>query len=157
RAAFGAARYCPLRTTPKPVVHGVQSAVVVGRGGEEIHTDELGRVRVQFPWDSEHRFDENSSCWVRVSQGWAGAGFGLVTIPRVGQEVLVGFLEGDPDQPIVVGRVFNGTARVPYKLPEHKAVSAIRTATSPASGGYNELRFDDAAGAELVHIQAERH
>lgn len=149
--------YRPARLTPKPHVHSVQSAVVVGPRGEEIHTDEYGRVRVQLAWDRDGTYDERSSCWMRVSQGWAGVGYGMVSIPRVGQEVLVGFLDGDPDQPVVVGRLHNGTSPAPYKLPEHKAVSGWKTASSPGGEGYNELRFEDVKGSELVHLQAERN
>lgn len=156
-AASANAPYRPPRQTSKPVAKGVESAVVVGPKGEEIHTDEFGRVRIQFPWDRTGRYDESSSCWVRVSQAWAGPGFGLTTIPRIGQEVLVGFFGNDPDQPVVVGRLHNGTNPVPYKLPENKAVSGLRSATSPRSDGFNELRFDDTRGNELVHVQAERN
>jgi type VI secretion system secreted protein VgrG len=134
----------------------VQSAVVVGPAGEDIHTDEFGRVRVQFHWDREGRFDERSSCWVRVSQGWAGGAYGMVALPRVGQEVLVGFIEGDPDQPVVVGRVFNNTTRVPYKLPEQRTVSTWKSNSTPGSEGFNEILLDDAAGGERVYIQAEK-
>ncbi|HRI72305.1 MAG TPA: type VI secretion system tip protein TssI/VgrG, partial [Polyangium sp.] len=157
KAASASAPYRPPRQTPKPVARGVESALVVGPKGEEIHTDEFGRVRIQFPWDRQGQYDDASSCWVRVSQGWAGAGFGLTTIPRVGQEVLVGFFGSDPDQPVVIGRLYDGTNPVPYKLPENKAVTGLRTATSPRTGGYNELRFDDTRGSELVHVQAERN
>ncbi len=156
KAVFASLPYRPPRRTPKPEARGVESAVVVGPKGEEIHTDEFGRVRVQFPWDREGKYDAQSFCWVRVSQGWAGAGFGMMAIPRVGQEVLVGFLGGDPDQPVVVGRLHGGTQPVPYKLPENKAVSGWRTESSPRSGGFNEIRFDDTRGRELVHVQAER-
>ena len=155
-AVFVADPYRPARVTPKPVVHGVQSATVVGPEGQEIHTDEFGRVRVQFPWDREGNSDENSSCWMRVSQGWAGIGYGMINVPRVGQEVLVGFLQGDPDQPLVVGRVFNEVHPVPYKLPEHKTVSGWRTSSSPANGGYNEIKLEDRAYKELVYVQAQR-
>jgi type VI secretion system secreted protein VgrG len=156
QAVSAGAPYRPQQVTPKPTIQGMQSAVVVGPSGEEIHTDELGRVRVQFHWDREGEYDDNSSCWMRVSQGWAGGGFGMIALPRVGQEVLVGFLEGDPDHPVVVGRLFNGTSRVPYDLPKHKTRSGIRTDSSPGSGGYNELMFEDAKGQELVYLQAER-
>ncbi len=158
RAAFvgsGQAWLPPLRA-PRPRVHGVQSAVVVGPEGEEIHTDELGRIRVQFPWDREGRFDERSSCWLRVSQGWAGGAFGMMALPRVGQEVLVEFVGGDPDQPVVVGRVYNGVSHVPYKLPEHRTVSAWKSASSPGGEGSNEILFEDARGGERLFVQAER-
>lgn len=148
--------YRPPRLTPKPRIFGIQSALVVGPEGEEIHTDPFGRVRVQFHWDREGRYDDDSSCWVRVSQGWAGGGFGLITIPRVGHEVLVGFFEGDPDQPVIIGRVFNGEALVPYELPANKTVSTWKSNSSPASGGFNEIKFEDARGRELVYVQAER-
>ena len=145
----------PLRT-PKPRVYGVQTATVVGPRGQEIHTDEYGRVRAQFPWDREGKMDEEVGPWMRVTQGWAGTGFGMIQIPRIGQEVLVAFLDGDPDEPIVVGRVFNALEPVPYKLPENKTVSGWKTASSPHTGGYNELKFEDKAGKELVYHQAQR-
>jgi type VI secretion system secreted protein VgrG len=148
--------YRPQQVTPKPIAEGVQTATVVGEKGQEIDPDEFGRVLVQFPWDREGQSDDRSSCWLRVSQGWAGTGFGFVTIPRVGQEVLVGFLEGDPDQPIVVGRVFNQTNPVPYALPEHKTRSTWKSQSSPKSDGFNEILFEDLAGAELVFMQAQR-
>jgi type VI secretion system secreted protein VgrG len=156
RAAFAATPHRPSAVTPKPTVDGVQSATVVGPSGQEIHTDEFGRVRLQFPWDREGTNDDKSSAWVRVSQGWAGTGFGLINLPRVGQEVLVGFLEGDPDQPVVVGRVFNKTNPVPYTLPQHKTRSTWKSRSSPGGNGFNELMFEDSAGSELVYAQAEK-
>ena len=141
---------------PQRRIHGLESATVVGPAGEEIHTDEFGRVRVQFPWDREGAHDERSSAWVRVSYGWAGAGFGMVSVPRIGQEVVIAFLGGDPDQPIVVGRLYNGTHPPPHTLPEGKTISAWRSRSTPSSEGYNELYFDDRAGAELVYLRAER-
>jgi type VI secretion system secreted protein VgrG len=158
RAVPASAPYRPAKTTPRPRISGVQSAIVVGPEGEEIHTDEHGRVRVQFHWDRAGARDERSSCWIRVSQGWAGSGFGMMVIPRVGQEVLVGFFEGDPDQPAIVGRVYNAQSLVPYKLPENKTRSAWRSASTPAGdpAGYNEILFEDARGAELLGIHAER-
>lgn len=149
-------RYVPPRKTPKPQVFGVESAVVVGATGQAIHTDEFGRVQVQFHWDREGSHDDRSSCWMRVNQGWAGAGFGMMALPRVGQEVLVSFFGGDPDQPVIVGRVFNGTSPVPLKLPEHKTVSTWRSDSTPGSDGFNEIRFEDAKGSERVYMQAER-
>ncbi len=146
----------PLKT-PKPVVYGVQSATVVGPQGQEIHTDEFGRVRVQFPWDREGKLDDRSSCWIRVSQGWAGTGFGMIMLPRIGQEVLVGFLEGDPDQPIIVGRVYNATNQVPYKLPQHKTRSTWKSDSSLGGGGFNEIMFEDLKGKELVYVQAQKN
>lgn len=157
RAGFSSVPYRPPQVTPKPQIHGVESAVVVGPKGEEIHTDEFARVRVQFHWDRYADFSDKSSCWVRVSQGWAGSGFGMIAIPRVGQEVLVAFLSGNPDQPVVVGRLFNSTSPAPYKLPENKTVSGWKSDSSPGSNGYNEIKFEDARGRELVAIQAERN
>ncbi len=159
RAVPAETPYRPAKTTPHPRVGGVQSAIVVGPKGEEIYTDELGRVRVQFHWDREGKLDENSSCWVRVSQGWAGTGFGMMVLPRVGQEVTVGFFEGDPDMPVVVGRVYNAINRVPYKLPDDKTKSGWRTQSSPgdaSSPAYNELMFEDKKDAELVSLRAQR-
>jgi len=148
--------YRPERRTPRPRIHGVQSAVVVGPGGEEIHVDEFGRVRVQFHWDREGSYNDFSSCWIRVNQGWAGAGYGFLNLPRVGQEVLVEFFEGDPDRPVVTGRVFSYTRRVLYKLPDEKTKSGWKTESSPGAGGFNELSFEDAAGREVVHFQAQK-
>jgi type VI secretion system secreted protein VgrG len=145
----------PLRT-PKPRIYAVQTATVVGPRGQEIHTDEYGRVRAEFPWDREARSDEESGPWMRVSQGWAGTGFGMIQLPRIGQEVLVAFLDGDPDMPIIVGRVFNALEPVPYKLPENKTVSGWRSRSSPKSDGYNEIKFEDKAGKEHVYHQAQR-
>ena len=156
-AVFAGVPYRPLRATPKPDVTGTQSAVVVGRSGQEIDVDELGRVRVQFPWDREGTNDDGSSAWIRVSQGWAGTGFGLINIPRIGQEVLVGFLGGDPDQPVIVGRVFNNQNPVPYKLPDHKTRSTWKSNSSPGGGGFNEIMFEDLAGQELVFMQAQKN
>jgi len=157
QAVFADVPYRPALRTPKPKLEGVQSATVVGASGQEIHTDEFGRVRVQFPWDREGRSDDGSSCWVRVGQGWAGTGYGMIVIPRVGQEVLVGFLDGDPDQPIVVGRVFNAKQAVPYKLPEHKTRSTWKSDSSLGSNGFNEIMFEDLKGQELVYEQAEKN
>jgi len=140
----------PRRTTPRPVVRGVQPAVVVGPGGEEIYVDEYGRVKVQFFWDREGKRDENSSCWVRVSQAYAGKNWGAVTIPRIGQEVIVDFLEGDPDQPIILGRVYNADQTPPYPLPAQKMVSGLKSESTPGGGGYNEYVMDDTKGNELI-------
>jgi type VI secretion system secreted protein VgrG len=156
RAGFADVPHRPALKTPRPAVQGIQSAVVTGPAGEEIHTDEHGRVRVQFHWDREGKHDENSSCWMRVNQGWAGSGYGLVALPRVGQEVLVAFLEGNPDLPVVVGRLFSSTARSPYPLPGEKTKSGWKSASSPGGGGYNEIMFDDAKGKELFNVQAEK-
>jgi type VI secretion system secreted protein VgrG len=156
RAHFADVPHRPALATRRPRILGPQSAVVVGPSGEEIHVDEFGRVRVQFFWDPEATSDEHSSCWIRVSQGWAGAGYGMTMLPRVGQEVLVGFLDGDPDQPIVVGRVHNANEQVPYPLPRNKTVSTWKSRSTPSSDGFNEIKFDDDAGNELVYIQAEK-
>jgi type VI secretion system secreted protein VgrG len=155
-ACSAAVAYRPPLGTPKPRVSGVESATVVGQAGEEIHTDEFGRVRVQFHWDRLGTMDERSSCWIHVSQPWGGAGYGGVNLPRVGQEVIVDFLGGDPDRPIVVGRVYTNLQKVPYKLPDNKTQSGWKSNSSPETGGYNEIMFEDAAGKELVRIQAEK-
>jgi type VI secretion system secreted protein VgrG len=145
------------RTTPKAVIQGPQTAFVVGTAGEEIDTDEFGRVKVQFHWDRYGKVDENSSCWVRVSQPWAGKGWGAINIPRIGQEVVVEFLEGDPDRPIITGRVYNASAKVPYELPANKTISSLKSNTSKGGGGFNEIRFEDKKGEEQVFIHAEKN
>jgi type VI secretion system secreted protein VgrG len=157
RAVSAGAPWRPALRTPKPRIRGIQSATVVGASKDEIHADELGRVRVQFPWDREGERDETSSCWIRSGEGWAGAGYGWLTLPRVGQEVLVSFLDGDPDQPILVGRVFNAAQPVPYKLPESKTISTWKSDSSPGSQGFNEILFEDKKGGELVYVQAEHN
>jgi type VI secretion system secreted protein VgrG len=149
--------YHPPLRHPKPQAGGAESATVVGPAGEEIHVDEFGRVRVQFHWDREGKRNERSSCWIHVSQPWAGAGFGGTNLPRVGQEVIVDFLGGDPDRPVITGRVYTNLQKTPYSLPEHKTRSGWRSNSSPAYGGYNELMFEDRAGAELVHLRAQRN
>ncbi len=157
QAVMSDAPYRPAIKTPIPRIHSVQSATVVGPSGQEIHTDEFGRVRVQFPWDREGKNDDFSSCWIRVSQGWAGTGYGMLVIPRIGHEVLVGFLNGNPDAPVVVGRVFNATERVPYKLPDHKTRSTWKSDSSMGSDGFNEIMFEDLKGKELVYVQAQKN
>ncbi|WP_437317094.1 type VI secretion system Vgr family protein [Sorangium sp. So ce385] len=156
QAVFADSPYRPPRRAPKPVVHGFQSAVVVGPSGQEIHTDEFGRVRVQLAWDREGQKDEHSSCWMRVHQGWGGAGWGMLTLPRIGQEVLVTFLQGDPDQPVVVGRTYNAVQSAPYALPEHRTRSTWKSDSSPGAGGFNEVMFEDLKGKELVWQQAQK-
>jgi type VI secretion system secreted protein VgrG len=156
QAVFAEAPFHPQPVTPRPVAPGLVTARVVGPSGQEIHTDEFGRVRVQFPWDRIGQNDEHSSCWIRVSQGWAGTGYGTILLPRIGQEVLVGFLGGDPDQPIIVGRLYNATQQVPYTLPDSKDVSGWKSNSTPGSDGFNELRFEDAKGQEQVYLQAQR-
>ncbi|NUQ74133.1 MAG: type VI secretion system tip protein VgrG [Polyangiaceae bacterium] len=148
--------YRPPLSTPKPKVSGVESATVVGPPGEEIHCDEFGRVRVHFHWDRESAMDDKSSCWIHVSQPWAGGSFGGTNLPRVGQEVIVDFLGGDPDRPIIIGRVYTNLKKVPYKLPENKTQSGWKSESSPGGGGFNELRFEDKKGKELVYMQAEK-
>jgi type VI secretion system secreted protein VgrG len=146
----------PALTTPRPTVKGVQSAVVVGPSGEEIYTDEHGRVKVQFFWDRLGKKDEKSSCWIRVSQVWAGEGWGAMHIPRVNQEVLVDFFEGDPDRPIIVGRVYHGTNVPPYALPANKTRSTIKSNSTPGGNGSNELRFEDKAGSEEIYLHGQK-
>jgi type VI secretion system secreted protein VgrG len=148
----------PRRTTPRPFVHGAQTAVVVGPAGEEIFTDKYGRVKVQFHWDRQGKNDANSSCWIRVGTLWAGKQWGVIHIPRIGQEVIVDFLEGDPDQPLIVGSVYNAETMPPYDLPANKTQSGVKSRSSlggtPAN--FNEIRFEDKKGCELLHIHAER-
>ena len=144
--------------TPKALVHGPQTAFVVGPERDEIHTDKHGRVKVQFHWDRLGKEDENSSCWVRVSQPWAGRGFGFVQIPRIGDEVVVSFLEGDPDRPLITGRVYNAVNDAPWTLPDHATVSGVKTRSSKGgwAGTANELRFEDAKDKEYIRLQAEK-
>lgn len=150
--------YRPPRLTPKPVMPGTQSAVVVGPSGEEIWVDKYGRVKVQFHWDRQGKKDENSSCWMRVSSTWAGKQWGFVQLPRIGQEVLVDFLEGDPDQPIVTGRVYNADQMPPWALPDNQTQSGLKTRSSKGGGAanFNELRFEDKKGSEQVFLHAEK-
>jgi len=145
----------PERATPRPTVRGCQTAMVVGPAGEEIHTDQYGRVKVQFHWDREGKRDENSSCWVRVSQPWAGQGWGGIAIPRIGQEVVIDFLEGDPDRPLIVGRVYNAESMPPYGLPAGAVISGMKSNSTKGGGGYNEIVMDDTKGNELVRVHAQ--
>jgi type VI secretion system secreted protein VgrG len=145
------------RRTPKPFVQGAQTAIVVGPSGEEIYTDEFGRIKVQFHWDREGQGDEKASCWIRTSQAWAGAGWGSVCIPRIGHEVIVDFLEGDPDRPIVTGRVYHGTNRPPYALPDKKTMTAFKSNSSKGGSGFNEIRLEDKKGEEQIFVHAERN
>lgn len=148
------ATYRPQRITPKPVVQGPQTAFVVGPSGEEIYTDEWGRIKVQFHWDRYSKTNENSSCWVRVAQPFAGKEWGFTGYPRVGHEVVVHFLEGDPDYPLVVGSLYNGEAKPPYKLPDWKTRTGYKSKTYQGSG-YNELYFEDKKGYEEIYIHAQ--
>jgi type VI secretion system secreted protein VgrG len=150
--------YRPPRVTPKAVVRGVQTAVVVGPPGEEIYVDKYGRVKVQFFWDREGKKDDKSSCYIRVSSTWAGKQWGFIQIPRIGQEVIVDFLEGDPDRPIIVGRVYNAEQMPPYELPMNKTQSGVKTRSSMDGGAadFNELRFGDMKGSEQILIHAQK-
>ncbi|MCL1060803.1 type VI secretion system tip protein VgrG [Shewanella benthica] len=147
------------RPNPKPLVTGPQMAIVVGPENEEIFCDEFGRVKVQFPWDrygnGDASVNKGSSCWVRVSQAWAGGQYGMMAIPRIGHEVIVNFLEGDPDQPIITGRAFNVISQVPYPLPANKTRTGIKTQTHKGEGS-NELRFEDECDKEEIYIHAQK-
>jgi|CXWL01.1.fsa_nt_gi type VI secretion system secreted protein VgrG len=144
------------QVTPKPMVQGPQTAVVVGKSGEEIWTDKYGRVKVQFHWDRYGKMNESSSCWVRVSQLWAGKNWGAMFIPRIGQEVIVEFLEGDADQPIITGRVYNAEQTVPYALPAEQTKSTIKSNSSKGGGGSNEFRFEDKKGSEEIFLHGQK-
>ena len=149
----------PLRPPPvpaRPRVHGPHTAIVVGPAGEEIHTDEHGRIKVRFHWDRVSPADDTASCWIRVAQTWAGVGWGSVFIPRVGMEVLVEFIDGDPDRPLVTGCVYNAHHRAPYPLPDQKTRSALKTESTPGGGGFNEISFEDARGNEELFLHAQR-
>lgn len=149
--------YRPPRKTPRPVVEGTQTAVVVGKSGEEIWTDEHGRIKVQFHWDREGKRDENSSCWVRVATPWAGKGWGQLHVPRIGQEVVVDFLEGDPDRPLVVGSVYNANYPPPYDTSgDGSTKSGLKSRSSKGGGGYNEISIDDAKGDEKITVHAQK-
>lgn len=148
--------YRATQVTPKPMVQGPQTAVVVGKSGEEIWTDKYGRVTVQFHWDRYGKMNESSSCWVRVSQNWAGKNWGAMFIPRIGQEVIVEFLEGDPDQPIITGRVYNAEQTVPYALPANQTQSGIKSNSSKGGGGSNEWRFEDKKGSEEIYLHGQK-
>lgn len=148
--------YRPPRVTTRPIMRGPQTATVVGPSGEEIFTDKYARVKVQFHWDRLGKKDQNSSCFVRVSQTWAGSGWGFIQIPRIGQEVIVDFIEGDPDLPIITGRVYNASQMPPYGLPGSATQSGWKSDSSKGGGGYNELMFEDKAGSELVNFQAQK-
>ncbi|MBN2492831.1 MAG: type VI secretion system tip protein VgrG [Planctomycetes bacterium] len=147
----------PARITPKPIIQGAQTAIVTGPAGEEIYTDRFGRVKVQFHWDREGKKDDKSSCWIRVAQPWAGQGWGTIAIPRIGQEVIVSFLEGDPDRPIITGRVYNADQMPPYALPANATVSGVKSNSSKGGGGFNEIRLEDKKGEEQVFIHAEKN
>jgi len=144
-------------STPKPVIAGAQTAVVVGPEDQEIHTDEFGRVRVCFKWDRFHGSDESdTSCWVRVAQLWAGKQWGAMFLPRVGHEVVVQYLDGDPDRPLVTGAVYNADNMPPYAMPDNKNISGIKSNSTTGGSGFNEIKFDDTKGKELLFIHAEK-
>ncbi len=147
----------PPMLTPRPTIHGSQTAVVVGKSGEEIYTDKYGRVKVQFHWDREGTKDENASCWIRVGQIWAGQGWGAVWIPRVGHEVIVSFLEGDPDRPLITGSVYDGVNMPPYALPGEMTKSTIKSNSTKGGGGFNEIRFEDKKDSEQIFIHAQKN
>ena len=149
----------PLASTHRPIVKGPQTALVVGPKGEEIWTDQYGRVKVHFYWDRHDQSNENSSCWIRVSQSWAGKNWGSMQIPRIGQEVIVSFLEGDPDRPIITGRVYNAEQTVPYDLPENATQSGMKSRSSKGGtpANFNEIRMEDKKGLEQLYIHAERN
>jgi type VI secretion system secreted protein VgrG len=150
--------YRPPLRTPRPAVQGSQTALVVGPAGEEIYVDKYGRVKVQFYWDRQGKKNETSSCWMRVSSAWAGKKWGAIHIPRIGQEVIVDFLEGDPDLPIITGRVWNDDQMPPYDLPDNKTQSGIKSRSSKGGGTdtFNEIRMEDAKGKELLYVHAEK-
>jgi type VI secretion system secreted protein VgrG len=148
----------PSRTTPRPIIEGTQTAVVVGPSGQEIFTDKYSRVKVQFPWDRQGTNDANSSCWVRVATPWAGQQWGIIHIPRIGQEVVVAFEEGDPDRPIIVGSVYNAQNMPPYTLPDNMTQSGYlsRSTLKGTADNFNQLRFEDKKGSEEVYFHAEK-
>ena len=144
------------RRTPRPFIPSTQTAVVVGKSGEEIYTDEYGRVKVQFPWDREGENDEKSSCWIRTAQGWAGKGWGSWFIPRIGMEVVVSFLDGDPDRPLITGCVYNAEQTLPYTLPDKMTTSTWLSRSSKEGEAGNELRFDDTKDSEELYVHAQK-
>jgi type VI secretion system secreted protein VgrG len=146
----------PQRVTPKPAIVGTQTAIVVGKSGEEIWTDKYGRIKVQFHWDQKGKNDENSSCWIRVDYGWAGKQWGGIFLPRIGQEVIVSYLEGDPNRPLVTGAVYNAQQVVPYTLPDEQTKSTIKSNTSKGGQGFNEIRFEDKKDSEEMYFHAQK-
>jgi type VI secretion system secreted protein VgrG len=144
------------RKTPRPLIRGPQTAKVVGQSGQEITTDQYGRIKVKFPWDRSAAQDETCSCWIRVSQAWAGANWGAMVIPRIGQEVIVEFLEGNPDRPIVTGSVYNANVTIPYAMPDNMTRTTLKSNSSQGGGGFNELRFEDKKGEEEVFFHAQK-
>ena len=151
-----AIQFRPALRHPKPLIHSTQTAMVTGPESEEIYCDKFGRVKVKFHWDRREQEDETTSCWVRVASSWAGAHYGAVTLPRVGMEVLISYLEGDADRPIVMGCLPNSLNPVPYELPANKTKSVFRSRSSASSQGFNEVSFEDRSGDELVYLRAQR-
>lgn len=149
--------YRPQQATIKPRITGPQTAIVVGKSGEEIWTDKYGRIKVMFHWDRDAEADEKSSCWIRVSQSWAGKNWGSIQIPRIGQEVLVDFIHGDPDRPIVIGSVYNGSAMPPYDLPANATMSGVKSRSSKGGDGFNEIRFEDKKDEEQIFIHGQKN
>jgi len=147
----------PPMVTPKPKIVSTQTAIVTGPEGEEIWTDNYGRIKVQFHWDQEGQYDDNSSCWIRVNQGWAGKGWGHIGLPRIGQEVIVSFLNGDPDRPLVTGAVYNAQQVLPYPLPTEQTKSTLKSNSSKGGQGFNEIRLEDKKGQEQLFIHAEKN
>ncbi|HKC63300.1 MAG TPA: type VI secretion system tip protein TssI/VgrG, partial [Pyrinomonadaceae bacterium] len=146
----------PQRVSPKPRIVGTQTAIVVGKSGEEIWTDKYGRIKVQFHWDQKGKNDENSSCWIRVNYGWAGKQWGGIFLPRIGQEVIVSYLEGDPDRPLVTGAVYNAQQVTPYTLPDEQTKSTLKSNTSKGGQGFNEIRFEDKKDSEEIYFHAQK-
>ncbi|HBB94878.1 MAG TPA: type VI secretion system tip protein VgrG [Blastocatellia bacterium] len=146
----------PPRVSSRPRISGTQTAKVVGKSGEEIWTDKYGRVKVQFHWDQKGKNDETSSCWIRVDFGWAGKNWGGIFVPRIGQEVVVSYLEGDPDRPLITGAVYNGEQTVPYPLPNEQTKSTVKTNTSKGGAGFNEIRFEDKKDVEELYFHAQK-
>jgi type VI secretion system secreted protein VgrG len=153
-------RFIPALEHPKTLVPGEQTAIVTGPKGEEIYPDKYGRVKVQFFWDREGQRDDKTTCWIRVAQGWAGTQYGAMAIPRIGHEVVVSFLEGNPDRPLITGRVYHGLNRPPYELPEHKTRTVFKSMSTPGkegeARGYNELRIEDKKGKEEIFVHGEK-
>ena len=149
-------KFRPPRVTPPPRIGGSQTAIVVGPSGKEIYTDQYGRVKVQFHWDQLGKKDENSSCWVRVAQNWAGVSWGAFTLPRIGQEVVVTFIDADPDRPLITGSVYNGDHPVPYPLPDEQTRTVLKSNSSEGGGGFNEIRLEDKAGSEELYMHAQK-
>jgi type VI secretion system secreted protein VgrG len=157
RAVPSATAFRPPAVTTAPAILGAQSAVVTGKAGEEIWTDQYGRVKVQFHWDQKGQMDEKTTCWIRVAQLWAGKQWGATFLPRIGQEVLVSFLDGSPDRPVIIGALYNASQTVPYALPDNQTQTTIKSSSSKGGSGFNEIRFEDKSGSEEVYIHAQKN